>query len=617
MKTIALDFEAYFRKGEYSVKELGNWRYTHAEEFDPFLVSVTDGADSWVGHPRDLDWSALEGAELVAHNASFERAICARLAEQGKAPVLDNLWHCTANLTSFIGNARSLADALWVLERRKLSKTIRDDMSGKTWEDIAKLGQADAYAEYCRQDTIETFGLWQKYGPRWPQFERDLSELTMRQCARGVAINTELLREYTVILQEVIFNLVKSFPWTARGAKPTSPIAIAEECRNVGIPAPPVKTHDEEGFEQWVNTYRAKYPWVQGAGRWRSLTRLLSTLERIKERLRPDDTIDFSLLYFGGHTGRWSGGGSGLNMQNFKKIPLFIKDGCYVEPPMLRAKEFAEWAKTMDHALDIRKLFIPRPGKKFILADLAQIEPRVLAWLTGNTELLDMIRGGMAIYEAFARLSMGWTGGDLKKEDPDKYQLSKIQVLGLGYGCGAEKFITIAAGYDVALTSEQSQKLVLDFRMSNPKITALWKKLDDNFRASVNGNYEMELPSGRVMTYRNVLRQTKPKRVAATGEWRNQFVYTAEVGPDRDEFYGGVLTENVTQAVARDVFGVHLLELEKQCGDVIFHIHDEAVTEVEADVTKKDVEAVMSRTPEWLEGCPIAAEAKEAPHYLK
>ena len=626
-KVVSLDYETFYIKptpknhGGYSVKTKGNWAYCNDERFDPYLLSVFDGSDSWVGETKNFNWDAIgESDLLIAHNAGFDSAVTRRLGELGQAPVLKNKWQCTANMTSFLASSRSLQEAILVLENRRLSKGIRDDMNAKHWADLVKAGKADEAARYALGDAIECHGLWTKYSGQWPQFEQDISSLTMMQCARGVAINIELLEKYRSVLQEVIFNLVKSFPWTERGAKPTSPIAIAEQCREVGIPAPPTKTDDEEGFNLWETTYGPRFPWVYGAGQWRSLNKLLSSLDTIRDRLRPDGTIDFSLLYFGGHTGRWSGGGSGLNMQNFRKIPLYIKNGHMVAPPVgLSFKDTKAWiGANVDEILDIRRLFIPRPGKKFILSDLAQIEPRVLAWMTNNVALLALIRKGMSVYEAFARTTGMWSGGDLKKENPNLYQLIKVQVLQLGYGCGWEKFQSIAAtDYGVFLSEQQSQETVAQFRETNPGIKGLWKTFDTAFRDSVGGDYITELPSGRKMNYRNVLRAVRSRKDPFTGEVGKRYVFTAEIGSKRKDFYGGKLVENAVQAAARDVFASHLLPLEEQIGDVIFTVHDEAILEVENDVTPRDVEQVMSVCPDWLEGCPVAAEAQEAPHYLK
>ncbi len=619
MRPISVDFETFYTKDDYSVTELGNWRYCHDLRFDPFLISVYDGTEGWVGQPKDFNWAALEGAKLIAHNAAFDSSIAARLHEQGLAPALPN-WQCSANLTSYVASTRSLDQAIQVLEGRRISKAVRDEMNGKNWDDLVKTGRDGAAAQYALGDAIECFNLWQKYSPIWPTFEQDLSSLTMKQCARGVAIDVEKLDKYRFVLQEVIFNLVKGLPWTERGGKPTSPIAINEECRKNGIPGPPFKTKDEEGFSEWERTYGPRFPWVYAAGQWRSLGKLLSSLNRVKERLRPDNTIDFSLLYFGAHTGRWSGGGSGLNLQNLRKVPLYIKNGNLTQAPStVRQKDMAAWvAANVDFVLDIRSLFIARPGKKFILSDLAQIEPRILAWMTGNLPLMEKIRGGMSIYEAFARDNMGWTGGELKKENPDLYQLNKAIVLGLGFGCGWQKFQGLAASdYDVILSDEQAKETVSKFRETNPAIVGLWKTFDDNFRKSMGDDFTTELPSGRKLNYRNIQRSIRTKTNPETKKPEKKLVFTAEIGGRRIENYGGKLTENAVQGAARDVFGTHLLALEGNSGDVIWTSHDEAILEVDLDVKPRDVEEVMSVCPEWLQGCPIAAEAQESPCYKK
>jgi len=265
-----------------------------------------------------------------------------------------------------------------------------------------------------------------------------------------------------------------------------------------------------------------------------------------------------------------------------------------------------------------------------IVCDLSQIEPRVLAWITGNQPLLALLAGGMSPYEAFARTDMGWTGGDLKeagKTDPaakDLYQLAKIQILGLGYGCGWEKFITIAAGYGVTLDEARSREIVATFREGNPLIAGddgIWRTLDNAFKRSRrDGIFEIGLPSGRKLTYRDVKNSIRLK-TNEEGETVQEWVTTAEVlRKDRIQrvaLYGGLLTENLIQAIARDVFATHILELNRQGLPPLFTVHDEAVLEVEPDVTPRDIEHLMSKTPEWIPGCPIGAEAVEVPYYQK
>ncbi|MGN0828102.1 MAG: DNA polymerase [Akkermansia sp.] len=111
------------------------------------------------------------------------------------------------------------------------------------------------------------------------------------------------------------------------------------------------------------------------------------------------------------------------------------------------------------HGVDMRALFIPRPGHKFVISDLSQIETRVLLYLAGDTTQLEEIAKGTSPYEAHARASMGWTGGKLKEEDPGLYALAKARVLGLGFGCGKVRFSDLAKSMvGIELTPEEAME---------------------------------------------------------------------------------------------------------------------------------------------------------------
>jgi hypothetical protein len=532
------------------------------------------------------------------------------MQETGQAPAnlgIDN-WQCSANMSAYLSNRRALAQAAEFFYDIKPSKAMRSWMKGKYWEDAIAAGKAQELLDYAKEDAHLCAKLWIDHSDKWPQWERDVARVTIDSGKKGVRVNTELLYGYIEACSQSIFECQKAIPWVADGEKPTSPKAMALECRKVGIECAPVKDDDEEGYDEWERKYAPLYPWIGAVASLRSMTKVAKTLETMKLRLRDDDSIESSLKYFAAHTGRWGGEG-GINFQNFRKEPL----DCCGTP------------------VDVRRLFIPRPGKKMIVCDLSQIEPRVLAWVTGNQPLLALLAGGMSPYEAFARTAMGWTGGDLKeagKTDPaakDLYQLAKIQILGLGYGCGWKKFITIAAGYGVTLDEARSRELVDAFRSGNPLIAGedgIWNTLGGAFKRSrKDGVFEVGLPSGRKLTYRNVKDEVRLRTNQATGKVENEWVTTAEVlrkdRIQRVSLYGGLLTENLIQAIARDIFATHILELNKQGLPPLFTVHDEAVLEVEPDVTPRDIEIIMSKTPEWIPGCPVGAEAVEVPYYQK
>lgn len=621
MPTIALDFETYYDK-HYGIQSHGPYGYTHNEKFDPYMISVSDGEQSWAGEPKDFDWDALEGMDVVAHNAAFDWTVYDAMVEQGLAPKVNiKSWQCTANLSAYLCNRRSLADACEYLLGVNVSKAMRGYMKGKTWEQAKDDGDnAQKLLEYSRLDAAYCFEIWNKFSSQWPEHERELSTLTMEHCRRGVQIDVGRLNEYIGHAQNSIAAIEMSIPWLEVTDSVTSPKAIAEQCRKNGIPSPPIKSHEdgEEKFAWWEKTYGERFEWVRSISMYRVMYKFLGSLERIKMWIRPDGTMPFFMKYFGAHTGRWSGD-NGFNMQNLRKDPI------YLDPETLLPEELSKPEGAIE--LDIRSIFIARPGKHMILSDLSQIEPRVLAWCCGNQSLLDKISGGMSVYEVHARQSLGWTGGELKHENKALYTRAKAEVLALGYGCGAEKYVSTAwilAGYKVEL--ERAKKEVEEFRKNNPLIAGdngIWKTLDNQFKNSLGRSLEVELPGGRCMRYPRVRREARREKVEdqeSPGKLKTvvKLVYTADIGGRRKKLYGGLLTENLVQAASRDVFARMLLQLRKIPGVfILFTIHDEVVLEVDDESKIGIVRGIMSQTPEWLKGCPIACEAKLVKHYLK
>lgn len=664
-KPIGIDYETfYYKKGGYDIRELGMTRYVEDPRFDPYLMSVSDGSDSWAGPPSRFNWNALADCQPLAHNSAFDSKVYRRMVTLNMAPSVPALmgnWICTANMSMFLCMRRDLKKSVeFLLPGVTISKDTRDYADGKTWGDIVADGRGPEMIEYAASDALRCVQLYLKYGHLWPEWERQLSELTISQGALGCQIDLKKLDRYLITAKLMFLNSERSIPWVAEGKSAGSTKALAEECRKYGIPAKPIKKREgEEAFELWVETWAPKHPWVRVYADHARIGKMVNTLETIKSRLNSDGVISYDLMYFGAHTGRWSGGG-GFNMQNMRKDSYWRS----------RATNFLVVDPTQDQRkdgtlepIDIRSLFVARPGKRMMVADLAQIEPRVLAWMVGDKAMLDNMAAGQSPYEAHARANMGWTlPGSLKEagrtnvEAKDRYALAKASVLGLGYGCGWKKFIKVAmdmAGLDVTLNDPEfvpvlndsgvqvrdkdgnpkfesgyganSKRIVDEFRATNPKITGLWKKLDNDYKASLGSDFEMALPSGRSLVYREVRNEYRmvedpdnPKK------FKRRFVTSALMFDTkvfsvvRKTLYGGLLTENLIQAIARDVFAYIMLQLEATLGiHVLFHVHDEAVLEVDNHVTKEQVESIMSIAPPWLLGCPIAAEVIETPCYLK
>jgi len=313
----------------------------------------------------------------------------------------------------------------------------------------------------------------------------------------------------------------------------------------------------------------------------------LKTVQAMIARTRPDGRMGYELKYFGATTGRDSGGG-GWNCQNIPKGEVAT--------------------------VDIRNLIEAPEGKTLVICDLAQIEARCLPYLAKDHDLLKLIASGIDIYEAHARATMGYNDPrPLKEVDPKMRFLAKARVLGLGYGCGAAKFQLVAkmlAGLDISF--EESQQIVQSYRESSPKITAYWARLDRALKISTDPNdktLEIELPL-RNLIYRDVRRVTG-----------NIVAKLPRLGKMMDvKLYGGLLAENATQALARDVFMDRCLTLELAGYEILMRIHDEVVVlvdEADAEEHRAAIEQIMSTPPLWATDLPLGAEAIVSKHYRK
>lgn len=583
MNTYAIDFETYYDK-EVSITTLGMHHYLHHPDCDIYLVSIySKEADfSYVGEPEGVDWSILHGQRLVAHNARFDRACFHRLQELGRIPVgIVPEWFCTADLSSSLSSGRSLKEACKTLLGREISKDTRDSMKGLTWQEIKRRGMAQQVAEYCLRDAWLCYHIWTQYAELWSEQERRLSAHTRDMCDYGIRIDTVLLDDGRTKLQEVMDTALEQMPWVENGNPPLSHKYLREECVKAGIPAPASLAEDSEECAVWEEQYGERFPWVAAMRDYRKANTLFKKLQSIKYRLRDDDTFSYGLKYFGAHTGRWSGEG-GVNVQNLPRGEMF---GVY-----------------------LRRMIIPRPGHVFIISDLGQIEQRILSWLAGDNAMMKQLETGISVYEAHARATMGWSGGELKHENPDLYRLAKARVLGLGYGAGAQVFPVLAkAMAGLVVAPEDAQKIVCAFRASNPLIVSLWSKLENAFASVRTGDdFTLTLPSGRKLYYRQVARCPKG--------------LSAEVQGRRYSFFGGKLAENLTSATARDVLGDILVRLDAAGYRVVMHVHDEVVIEVpeaQVETAKAHIHKIMTTTPDWLEGLPLTAETLTSPYYTK
>lgn len=588
---IGVDFETTYGKS-LSVRTMGNSNYSRRTNAYRVSVVCEELGIKFVGHPKEFNWKQIpKDAVLVSHNAGFDQAVCFALIEQGIIPDFTCAgWQCSADLCAFHGLPRALDKASEEILGVEMDKGMRNYMADKTWEDAVADGRADELDAYAMNDSVVMMQIWNELHPYWPQFEQAVSMLNKTIERRGVGIDLDLLDLFEARLQREQERLYSLLPWVP-DSKPLSKPACEAYCKSIGIDAPKSYNRTDRGYLAWQKKYGNDHAFIAARFDLQNLNKMLRNCEKLRLRLRDDNRIDASLLYFGAHTGRFSGTG-GINLQNIETREKF--------------------------GVNMRHLFVPAEGKKFVIVDAAQIEARIMSWIVGDEKMLEQIRAGVPLYEAHARSDMGWTGGCLKEENPELYAQAKVKVLSLNYGCGYKRFRDMAAAsYGVKMSLEQAKAIHADYRAKNPLITGFWRDRDYELKEATNNQVDLEiqLPSKRIMRWREPQYDFSTGggdvTIKALGSWG---------GFDRKKTYGGMLTENIIQAIARDILVEHMLEIEARGHQIVMTVHDEVIVECDedqADAVLAEVIEIMSTAPVWAEGLPLNAEGGVHNHYDK
>lgn len=604
--TIAIDTETYYDNLGCSVKDLGPEAYSRDPRAECYMVSVAGEGLSYAGPPEGAPWAEMDGKEWCAHNSQFDKHFVNRLIREGKnpgalpcAPIVD-----TAAIPAFLQVERSLGTSSKVLLQKIHSKRMRTAAAGKKYEDMTD-DTKRLMKEYALTDAELCLELYEKHGHKLPAEEWELADLTIEAADRGIYIDTETLEASHTKLLELREKYINSIPWSGGELQGATAVgSFRKQVKTDNIPGMPASTSKSDmEWNAWYDKWAPEYPYIEAFKSLGRLNKHFATIDTIRKRTSEENLLRYSFMYCGSAvTKRWSGGqkegrsyrqkDSSLNMQNLTKANYFD--------------------------VSIRPLFISRPDHQFIIADLSNIEPRCLAWMTGDKAFLDSVRAGNDIYESHARASMGYTDPrPLKEVNNDMRQLAKVRCLSLPYGTGWTKFQAIMATNGTALTEGQAKAAVNNYRNENPRITGFWNQLQQVLDGSLGEDAEIALPTGSIMTYFDVRRESFMKY----GKPGTGIRTTVERGSnDRVEFWGAKLTENFIQHLARDVFAWKLLALQRAGLKILWHVHDEVILEVhnsQAQDALATVREVMSAPDPRLPGLPLGVDAHLSNHYDK
>lgn len=327
-------------------------------------------------------------------------------------------------------------------------------------------------------------------------------------------------------------------------------------------------------------------------------------------------------IYGAGRTGRWAG--RALQLQNLKRPT--VRDPDAAADLLVSAPELFERIYTLEDVGSlVRSAIAAPPGYKLVVADLANIESRVLGWLAGCRLLNRVFEERRDPYRDFARHWLGVPEKDITKAQRN---LSKPPALGCGYGLGAIGLVSYGDSMGVYLSNEQAESAVKTFRTFYHEIPALWRSVESAFRHVVATRTDLaagrliyrwqdpfvtiELPSGRKLWY------MAPEWVDGDLSYLGQNQYTNQW--ERIATWGGKLVENLVQAIARDVLLHGLLRADARGLDIIGHVHDEILCQAEdaqADATLALLIQAMTDRPPWCPELILGAEGYVSQRYRK
>ena len=286
----------------------------------------------------------------------------------------------------------------------------------------------------------------------------------------------------------------------------------------------------------------------------------------------------------------------------------------------------------------VRTAFVPEEGKAFVDADFSAIEARVIAWLAGEEWVLQVFRTHGKIYEATASQMFGVPIDRIVKGNPEYAlrQKGKVATLALGYQGGAGALIAMGA-LRMGLAEDELPDIVTRWRSANPAIVRCWKAIEqaaiqaiETGRActtrglvfaresDINNDQDfltIRLPSGRKLYY--------AKPYLGVNQWGGKSIHYYGMNQTTRKWgtqdtYGGKLTENCVQAIARDCLAANIERLEQAGFPIVFHIHDEVVIEVDAGrADLKGVIAIMSEPISWAPGLPLNADGWVGDYFTK
>lgn len=578
----------------------------------------------------------------VAHNASFERICLSHAFGDGKNHnYLDpKAWYCTMIHACELGLPASLkhcAEAIGCELAKDSAGTLLINYFSKPCKPTKANG---GRTRNMPEDDPEKWGRFVFYNKRDVEVEQEIynklrrypmpEEEWMRYCIDQRINDTGVRLEMTMIK-----NLTEKYPLMVGEMK--------EECEKI---TGGINLNSIIQLKEWIyqetgmqieslnkptikELLKGELP--EDVRRVLEL-RLESGSSSIKKYIAmakcvsDDGRVRGCFRFYGGRTGRWAG--RLVQFQNMpSKLAFYDFDParqCVLNKNFdmltLLYGSITEAAKTL-----IRTVIVPEEGHKLIVADYSAIEARVIAWLADEGWRIKAFADGKDIYCTSASQMFGvpvekhGVNSHLRKQ-------GKVAELALGFQGGVGALIAFGAD-KMGLDEPEMKEIVRKWRGASPHICKLWRSIESGFKRCINGEAVnlrhgirfirrpgyvfIQLPSGRCMAYwMPTLKDDKISYAKHTGTKMS-----------RVDTFGGKLTENIVQAIARDCLAVALERVTKRTDfRIIAHVHDEIICEVPADRAEESLqilEDLMAEPIDWAPGLILTADGFVSDYYKK
>lgn len=646
-RVLHIDLETY---SDIDIGKCGAYRYVDSPNFEILLlayayddepVTVIDVAQREGWPTQVLDDILSPDITKVAHNAAFERICLSKFLNTHLDP---KAWHCTMVHALSLGFPASLADVGKALnldeDKQKMAVGKRlityfckpckpTQANGQRTRNYPQhdLEKWNLFKEYNRQDVVTEQAIYERLMKfPLPESEQILYCLDQSINDYGIGVDTDLMnkvigysKDYEAALRKEceeltgginVHSIVQLKQWlTEQEGRQIDSLTKDDVDQLLKLDLKPESKRILELRQETGKTSVKKY-------------------EAFERSICSDGRIHGAFQFYGaGRTGRWAG--RLIQPQNF---PRNAFEDIALARQMVKSARWDEIEMLYGSMNDvfstlIRTLIVPPEGMTFAIADYSAIEARVVAWMADEKWRQDVFANGGDIYCMSATQMFGVP---VEKHGQNSHlrKKGKAAELACGYGGGVGALRKMG-GEQMGLSEKEMDDIVKKWRRSSPHVVRLWRELGDaaieaidtrlrvKCRHGVSFKYAkgilfMTLPSGRSLAY--VQPRFDGRELTYMG--MNQTTRKWE----RTKTWGGKLTENLIQAIARDCLAVSMTKIQQAGYHIVMHVHDEVIVEVpseDAEEHLKRIEELMGEPIEWAPGLLLTADGFTSEYYRK